>query len=60
MVNIVTADLVKVIVFAGYAQHFLGINRTRIRSLVGAQEDILELNHTGIREEQGGIPSWDQ
>ena len=66
MVAVVPADLIQVVMFSRHAQHFLRVDRTRIRALVRAKEDILELDHTGVGKKQGGIPArnkrsgWDE
>ena len=58
--GVVPADLVQVVVLAGHTQNFLRIDRARIGTFVRAKENILELDHAGVGEKQGGIPSRHQ
>ena len=44
MMCVITANLVKVIVFPGDAQTFLRIDGTGVRALVGAQKDVFKLD----------------
>jgi hypothetical protein len=50
----------EVIVLAAGADAFLGGGGARIIALLEAQENILELVHPGVREEQGGIIRRDE
>src|SRR5258706_2476933 len=46
------ADLLEIVVLAGDAQHPLVVDRTGVRPLLGAREDVLELDHPAVREEE--------
>ena len=45
-------DLLEVVVLAGHAQDALVVDRPRVAALLGARQDVLELDHPGVREEQ--------
>ena len=49
------ADIVEVVVLAAGAHAFLRRGRAGVGALLLAGEDVLELHHAGIGEEQGGI-----
>ena len=49
------ADVVEVVVLAARAHGLLGCGRPRIGALLDTGEDVLELNHPGVREHQGRI-----
>ena len=46
------ADIVEIVVLAAGAHAFLRGGRARVRQLLGAGEDVLELHHAGIGEHQ--------
>ena len=46
------ADLLEVVVLAGDAQDALVVDRAVVGALLGAGEDVLELDHAGVREEE--------
>ena len=60
VMRVIAADFIKVVVFAGDPQAFLRVDRAGVGALVGAEEDILELHHAGVGEEQGGITARDE
>ena len=49
------ADIVEVVVLAAGAHAFLAGGRAGVQALLGAGEDVLELHHAGIGEQQGRI-----
>ena len=55
VVRIVT-NLFEIVMLAGHADNFLRIRRAGIGARANAQENILELVHAGIGEEEGFIP----
>ena len=54
---VIPPDFIQVVMFSRHTQHLLGVDRAGIGTLVGAQENILELDHTGVGKKQGGIPA---
>jgi len=54
------ADLLEVIMLAARADTFLGSRGARIIALFAAQENILELVHARVREEQRGVMGRDE
>ena len=52
--RVVSAHIVEVVVLASHAHTLLRVDGSRIRTLVGAEEYILELHHARIGEEQRG------
>jgi hypothetical protein len=52
MMRIISPHVFEVVVLTGNAHAFLGIDRSFIRTLIGAQKNILELDHAGVREKQ--------
>ena len=51
----VTSDLLEVVVFAAYSNALLGIRDTTGGGMTRTEEYFLELVHTRIGEEQGGV-----
>ncbi len=51
----IAPHIVEIIVFAGDAHTFLRISGAGVRARPRAQEDVLELVHTGVGEQEGGI-----
>ena len=51
----VAPDLLDVVVLAAQAQTFLRIDRARVGELLIAEEDVLELHHPGVDEQQGRV-----
>ncbi len=49
------ADVLKIIVLAAGAHAALGRRRTLVVALLGTEEHVLELDHAGIGEQQGGV-----
>ncbi len=60
MVAVITADIFKVVMLARDAHTLLRVGRAGIRAAVGPEENVFELDHAGIREQQRGIPGGDQ
>ena len=54
------ADLLEVVVLAGDAQAALVVDRPRVRARLGADQDVLELDHPGVREQQGRVAGRDE
>ena len=54
------ADVFQVIVLAAGAHAFLGCCGARVFALIEAQENVLELVHSGVGEEQRGIVRGDE
>ena len=54
------ADLLEVVVLAGDAQAALVVDRPRVRARLGAGEDVLELDHAGVGEEQRLVAGRDE
>ena len=49
------ADVVEVVVLAAGTDALLGAGRARVVPALQAGEDVLELDHAGVGEEEGGI-----
>ena len=54
------ADLLEVVVLAGDAQAALVVDRPGVRALLGAGQDVLELDHARVREEQRLVAGRDE
>ncbi len=54
------ADLLEVVVLAGDAQAALVVDGARVGTRLGAGEDLLELDHAGVREQQGRVARGDE
>ena len=54
------SDVLKVVVLAAGADAFLGRSGAVVVSLFEAKEDVFELVHPGIGEQQGGVAVGDQ
>ena len=54
------ADLLEVVVLAGDAQAALVVDRPGVGALLGAGEDVLELDHARVREEQRLVAGRDE
>ncbi len=54
------ADIFKIVVLAAGADALLRGGGARVVALFGAQEDVLELVHACVGEQQGGIIGGDQ
>ena len=54
------ADVFQIVVLAARAHAFLRGGGARVVALLEAQEDVLELVHAGVGEQQGGIVRGDQ
>jgi len=52
------ADIFEIIVLAAGADAFLGRRGARVFALLQAQENVLELIHPGVGEQQRGIVDW--
>src|SRR3972149_7045565 len=57
---VVAADIVQVVVFSGYAHALLRVDGAQVRAAAGAEEDVLELNHPRVGEEQRRIGGRDE
>ena len=55
-----TPDLLEVVVLAGDPQRPLIVDRAGIAALLGAGQDVLELDHPAVREEQGLVAGRDE
>ena len=55
-----SADLFKVVVLPGNAQAALVVDGTAIRAGLSTTEELLELHHPRVREEEGGVASGDE
>ena len=55
-----SADLFKVVVLAGDTQAALIVDGAAIRAGLGAAEELLELHHPRVGEEEGGVASGDE
>ncbi len=53
-------DLLEVVVLAGDPQAALHVDGARVAPLLGPGEDLLELDHARVREQEGLIAGWDQ
>ena len=53
-------DLLEVVVLAGDAQAALVVDRTLVRARLGADQDVLELDHPRVREQQRRVAGRDQ
>ncbi len=53
-------DLFEVVVLAGDAQAALVVDRPLVRARLGADQDVLELDHPRVREQQRRVPGRDQ
>ncbi len=51
----VVPHLLQVVVLAGHAEALLRVDGAVVRALSGAEKDVLELVHPGVREEQGTV-----
>jgi hypothetical protein len=60
VVGVVAAHVVEVVVLAGHAHTLLRVGDAGVIALVGAEEDVLELHHARVGEEQGRIPARHQ
>ncbi len=54
------ADLLEVVVLAGHAQAALRVHGPRVGALLHAPEDVLELDHAAVGEEQRLVPAGHQ
>ena len=54
------ADLLEVVVLARDAQAALVVDRAVVRARLGADEDVLELDHPRIREQERGVTGRDE
>ena len=54
------ADLLEVVVLARDAQAALVVDRSRVRARLGTDQDVLELDHPGVREEQRRVAGRDE
>ena len=55
----VAADFLEVVVLAADADALLRVRRADVVPLAGAKEDVLELVHPGVGEQQGGVAVGD-
>src|SRR5512135_3390032 len=55
--RVVSPDLIQIIVLAGYTKALLRVDCARVRPLVLAKEDLLELDHPRICEQERCITS---
>ena len=53
-------DLLEVVVLAGDAQAALVVDRARVRARLGAGQDVLELDHPRVREQQRLVAGRDE
>ena len=51
----VTSHVFEVVVLSAGSNAFLGIDRSRVEPSALSKEDVLELVHTGVGEQEGGI-----
>ena len=51
-----SADLLEVVVLAGDAQAALVVDRALVRARLGTDQDVLELDHPRVREQQRRVP----
>ena len=54
-VVVILSDIFKVVVFSAGPDAFLGIDRAVIITASGSKENVLELGHPGIGEEQSRV-----
>ena len=54
------ADVFEIVVLASGADAFLRSGGAGVVALFGAQEDVFELVHAGVGEQQGGVIGWNQ
>ena len=52
-----SANLFKVVVLPGHTEAALVVNGSAIRAGLGPAEELFELHHPGVREEEGGVAS---
>ncbi len=60
VMRIVAADIVEVVVLARHAHTLLRVHGAGVGTLVRAEEDVLELHHARVGEQQGGVPAGDK
>jgi hypothetical protein len=49
-------DLLEVVVLSGHAEHALVVDGAGVAALLDAGQDVLELHHAAVREEQRLVP----
>jgi hypothetical protein len=49
------SDLFEIVVLPRHAEAALIVNRSRIGACLGTAEQVLELHHAGVREEERGV-----
>ncbi len=54
------ADIFEVVVFAAGAHAFLCCGGFVVVALFQAEEDVFELVHSGVGEEESGVAMWDE
>jgi len=57
---IVATDIIEIVVLSSHTHTLLRVNGAGVGFLVGADEDILELHHARVGEEQRAIPARDK
>mgnify|MGYP006282791761 CR=1 FL=1 len=60
MMGIIPTDVFKIVMFSSHPQAFLGVRSSGIFALIRSQEDIFELHHAGVCEQERGIPTRNQ
>ena len=50
--GVIAANIIQVVVLSSHAHALLRVGSAHIGTLIGAQEDIFELHHTGVGEQQ--------
>jgi len=58
--RVVAPHVFEVVVLARHAHTFLRVDGAGVRLLVGADEDVLELHHARVGEQQGGVAARDE
>src|SRR4030065_735249 len=58
--TVITPDTAQVIVFPRHAHALVRVDRPGVRPVPGPEEDVLELHHSGIGEEQPGTPDREE
>jgi len=55
VVGVVSSYVFEVVVLSGYAQAFLGVDCPNVVAHVCSEEDVFELHHPGVGEEEGRV-----
>ncbi len=60
MVGIVAPDFVEIVMLSGDAHAFLRIHGPSVGALIGAEKNVLELDHPGVGEEERWVVARDE